>query len=152
MNLDSDKLKECKIVFDMFDKDKDGLISIKQLGDIMRILGAAPSKIELDNLIYNLESNNNNLISFDNFIILLKNKLENQDSEEDIINEFRKLDKNGNGKITESDLRNLMSKYENPLSNEEIEEIIQEANVDSNGEIDYVNFTKILLGEIQYLL
>ena len=148
MNFDDDKLKECKIVFDMFDKDKDGLISIKQLGDIMRILGAAPSKIELDNLIYNLESNNNNLISFDNFIILLKNKLENQDSEEDIINEFRKLDKNGNGKITESDLRNLMSKYENPLSNEEIEEIIQEANVDSNGEIDYVNFTKILLGEI----
>ena len=148
MNLDSYKLKECIIVFDMFDKDKDGLISINKLGDIMRILGAAPSKIELDNLIYNLESNNNNLISFDNFLILLKNKLENQDSEEDIINEFRKLDKNGNGKITESDLRNLMSKYENPLSNEEIEEIIQEANVDSNGEIDYVNFTKILLGEI----
>ena len=148
MNFDDDKLKECKIVFDMFDKDKDGLISINKLGDIMRILGAAPSKIELDNLIYNLESNNNNLISFDNFLILLKNKLENQDSEEDIINEFRKLDKNGNGKITESDLRNLMSKYENPLSNEEIEEIIQEANVDSNGEIDYVNFTKILLGEI----
>ena len=148
MNFDDDKLKECKIVFDMFDKDKDGLISIKQLGDIMRILGAAPSKIELDNLIYNLESNNNNLISFDNFLILLKNKLENQDSEEDIINEFRKLDKNGNGKITESDLRNLMSKYENPLSNEEIEEIIKEANVDSNNEIDYINFTKILLGEI----
>ena len=148
MNFDDDKLKECKIVFDMFDKDKDGLISINKLGDIMRILGAAPSKIELDNLIYNLESNNNNLISFDNFIILLKNKLENQDSEEDIINEFRKLDKKNNGKINENDLRNLMSKYENPLSNEEIEEIIKEANVDSNNEIDYINFTKILLGEI----
>ena len=148
MNFDDDKLKECKIVFDMFDKDKDGLISINKLGDIMRILGAAPSKIELDNLIYNLESNNNNLISFDNFLILLKNKLENQYSEEDIINEFRKLDKKNNGKINENDLRNLMSKYENPLSNEEIEEIIQEANVDSNGEIDYINFTKILLGDI----
>ena len=148
MNFDDDKLKECKIVFDMFDKDKDGLISIKQLGDIMRILGAAPSKIELDNLIYNLESNNNNLISFDNFLILLKNKLENQYTEEDIINEFRKLDKKNNGKINENDLRNLMSKYENPLSNEEIEEIIKEANVDSNNEIDYINFTKILLGEI----
>ena len=148
MNFDSDKLKECKIVFDMFDKDKDGLISIKKLGDIMRILGAAPSKTELDNLIYNLESNNNNLISFDNFLILLKNKLENQYTEEDIINEFRKLDKKNNGKINENDLRNLMSKYENPLSNEEIEEIIQEANVDSNGEIDIVNFTKKLIGDI----
>ena len=148
MNFDDDKLKECKIVFDMFDKDKDGLISINKLGDIMRILGAAPSKIELDNLIYNLESNNNNLISFDNFLILLKNKLENQYTEDDIINEFRKLDKKNNGKINENDLRNLMSKYENPLSNEEIEEIIKEANVDSNNEIDYINFTKILLGEI----
>lgn len=148
MNFDDDKLKECKIVFDMFDKDKDGLISINKLGDIMRILGAAPSKIELDNLIYNLESNNNNLISFDNFLILLKNKLENEYTEEDIINEFRKLDKKNNGKINENDLRNLMSKYENPLSNEEIEEIIKEANVDSNNEIDYINFTKILLGEI----
>ena len=148
MNFDDDKLKECKIVFDMFDKDKDGLISINKLGDIMRILGAAPSKIELDNLIYNLESNNNNLISFDNFLILLKKKLENKYTEEDIINEFRKLDKKNNGKINENDLRNLMSKYENPLSNEEIEEIIKEANVDSNNEIDYINFTKILLGEI----
>ena len=148
MNFDDDKLKECKIVFDMFDKDKDGLLSITKLGDMLRILGAAPSKIELDNLIYNLESNNNNLISFDNFLILLKNKLENQYTEEDIINEFRKLDKKNNGKINENDLRNLMSKYENPLSNEEIEEIIKEANVDSNNEIDYINFTKILLGEI----
>jgi Ca2+-binding EF-hand superfamily protein len=74
--------------------------------------------------------------------------LESQDSEEDIINEFRKLDKENNGTISENDLRNLMSNYDNPLSDEEIEEIIQEANVDSNGNIDYINFTKILLGNL----
>jgi Ca2+-binding EF-hand superfamily protein len=146
--LDEEKLKECKIVFDLFDKDKDGLIPTKELGNLMRILGAAPSNIELETIIQNLESNNHKLISFEKFIVIFQKKLESQDSEEDIINEFRKLDKDNNGTISENDLRNLMSNYDNPLSDEEIEEIIQEANVDSNGNIDYINFTKILLGNI----
>ena len=146
--LDEEKLKECKIVFDLFDKDKDGLIPTKELGNLMRIVGAAPSNIELETIIQNLESNNHKLISFEKFIVIFQKKLESQDSEEDIINEFRKLDKDNNGTISENDLRNLMSNYDNPLSEEEIEEIIQEANVDSNGNIDYINFTKILLGNI----
>ena len=146
--LDEEKLKECKIVFDLFDKDKDGLIPTKELGNLMRILGAAPSNLELETIIQNLESNNHKLISFEKFIVIFQKKLESQDSEEDIINEFRKLDKDNNGTISENDLRNLMSNYDNPLSDEEIEEIIKEANVDSNGNIDYINFTKILLGNI----
>ena len=146
--LDEEKLKECKIVFDLFDKDKDGLIPTKELGNLMRILGAAPSNLELETIIQNLESNNHKLISFEKFIVIFQKKLESQDSEEDIINEFRKLDKDNNGTISENDLRNLMSNYDNPLSDEEIEEIIQVANVDSNGNIDYINFTKILLGNI----
>ena len=146
--LDEEKLKECNIVFDLFDKDKDGLIPTKELGNLMRILGAAPSNLELETIIQNFESNNHKLISFEKFIVIFQKKLESQDSEEDIINEFRKLDKDNNGTISENDLRNLMSNYDNPLSDEEIEEIIQEANVDSNGNIDYINFTKILLGNI----
>ena len=41
-----------------------------------------------------------------------------------------------------------MSNYENALSSEEIEEIIQEAHVDDDGNIDYAKFVKVLLGKI----
>ena len=58
------------------------------------------------------------------------------------------MDNEGNGKITETDLRNLMSNYDNALNSEEIEEIIQEAHVDSDGNIDYTRFVKVLLGKI----
>ena len=74
--------------------------------------------------------------------------MQNQDSEEDIINEFKKMDKIGDGTISEKDLRHLMSNYENALSQEEIEDIIQEANVDRNGYINIERFTKVLLGNI----
>ena len=63
-NIEEDKLKECKIVFDMFDKDKDGKITTNELGDVMRILGAAPSQIELEETIKSIEKNGNNLIEF----------------------------------------------------------------------------------------
>ena len=147
-SLDDDKIKECKIVFDMLDKDKDTKITTKELGDALRICGAAPSQQELDMMIQDLEENDNNLISFEKFLVFFEKIINNQDSEEDLINEFKKMDKEGNGTISEKDLRDLMSNYGNALTKNEIEDIIQEANVDQNGNINIENFTKILLGNI----
>ena len=146
-SLDDDKIKECKIIFDMLDKDKDTKITTKELGDCLRICGAAPSQQELEMIIQELEENNNNLISFDKFLVYYEKVLNNQDSEEDIINEFKKMDKIGNGTISEKDLRDLMKNYGNALSQNEIEDIIQEANV-QNGYINIERFAKILLGNI----
>lgn len=145
--LDQDKLKECKIVFDVFDKDKDTYITTNELGDVMRILGGAPTEQELDNMINQIEETNTNCISFEKFIELLVEKLNNQESEEELVAEFAKMDKEQNGRITEADLRNLMSNYENALSNSEIEDIISEAQVEF-GEIDYRKLVKVLMGKI----
>ena len=146
--LEEDKLKECKIIFDMFDENKDNKISLNELGDILRICGAAPSQQELMMIIKNLEENGNENISFEIFIKLLERLLNTQDSEEDLINEFRKIDKVGDGTMAASDLKKLMSNYENPLHSQEIDEIIQEANVDENGYINIQRFVKLLLGNI----
>ena len=145
-SLEEDKLKECKIIFDMFDYDKDSKITTKELADCLRVCGAAPSEQELEMIIQGLEENGNEYISFEKFLVLLEKLLQNQDTEEDIINQFRQMDKLDNGTISEKDLRNLMSNYENALSQEEIDDIIQEANVDQNGYINIERFAKVLLG------
>ena len=147
-SLEEDKIKECRIVFDEFDKDKDGNILTSDLGDVMRIVGAAPSEEEIEKIKEDIESNGDNLVSFETFLKIFENQLLIQDSEEDIINEFKKLDNNGNGTINENDLRKLMSNYENALSENDIEQILEEANVDEDGNIDYIKFTQVLLGKI----
>lgn len=58
---------------------------------------------------------------------------------------LKKLDKENKGKINKNDLKNLMSNYDNKFTNEDYEEIFQIA--DSDGNIDYIQFTKILLGK-----
>ena len=146
--LEEDKLKECKLIFDMFDEDKDEQISIDVLGDCLRICGAAPSQQELDKITKKYENSKEQSISFEIFIKLLERLLMSQDSEEDLINEFTKIDHVGDGTITKSDLINLMSNYENPLSTEEIDEIMQEVNADENGYINIQRLVKLLLGKI----
>ena len=54
--LDEEKLKECKSVFEIFDKEKKGSITKNELGDLMRILGTSPTQDELENIISNLEN------------------------------------------------------------------------------------------------
>ena len=92
--LTDEKIKECKIIFDLIDKDKDTKITAEELGPALRACGASPSQQELEMAIQS-SGDKSNLINFEKFIDLYEKLINNQDSEEDIINELKKLDKNG---------------------------------------------------------
>ena len=145
--LTDEKLKECKIIFDLIDKDKDTKLTPGELGPALRVCGASPSQQELDMAIQS-SGDKSNLITFEKFINIYENLINNQDSEEDIINELKKLDKNGSGTITVNDLKNLLANYGDVLSKEEVDDVIQEANADKGGNINIEKFAKILLGKI----
>ena len=136
-----------KIIFDLIDKDKDTKITAEELGPALRACGASPSQQELEMAIQS-SGDKSNLINFEKFIDLYEKLINNQDSEEDIIDELKKLDKNGNGNITVNDLKNLLANFGEVLTKEEIDDIIQESNADKSGNINIENFAKILLGKI----
>ena len=145
--LTEEKIKECKIIFDLIDKDKDAKINSEELGPALRVCGASPSQQELEMLIQS-SGDNSNLITFEKFIDIYEKLINNQDSEDDIINELKKLDKNGTGNITVKDLKNLLLNFGEVLTKEEIDDVIQEANADKSGNINIEKFAKILLGKI----
>ena len=145
--LTDEKLKECKIIFDLIDKDKDTKISPEELGPALRVCGASPSQQELEMVIQS-SGDQSNLITFEKFIDIYEKLINNQDSEDNIINELKKLDKNGTGNITVNDLKSLLANYGEVLTKEEIDDIIQEANADKSGNINIEKFAKILLGKM----
>ena len=145
--LTDEKIKECKIIFDLIDKDKDTKITPEELGPALRVCGASPSQQELEMAIQS-SGDKSNLINFEKFIDSYEKLINNQDSEEDIINELKKLDKNGSGNITVKDLRSLLANYGDVLTKEEVDDVVQEANADKNGNINIEKFAKILLGKM----
>ena len=145
--LNDEKIKECKIIFDLIDKDKDTKITSEELGPALRVCGASPSQQELEMAIQSA-GDKSNLITFEKFLDIYEKLINNQDSEEDIINELKKLDKNGSGNITVNELKNLLANYGDDLTKEEIDDVIREANADKSGNITIEKFAKILLGKI----
>ena len=145
--LTDEKIKECKIIFDLIDKDKDTKITPEELGPALRVCGASPSQQELE-MAKQSSGDKSNLIDFEKFIDIYEKLINNQDSEEDIINELKKLDKNGSGNITVKDLRSLLANYGDVLTKEEVDDVVQEANADKNGNINIEKFAKILLGKM----
>jgi Ca2+-binding EF-hand superfamily protein len=72
-------------------------------------------------------------------------KMKDQDTEDDIIEAFRVFDKDGNGTISAAELRHVMTNLGEKLTDEEVDEMIREADVNGDGIIDYKEFTKIIL-------
>lgn len=74
-------------------------------------------------------------------------KMKDTDSEEEIREAFRVFDKDGNGFISAAELRHVMTNLGEKLTDEEVDEMIREADIDGDGQVNYegmFNFDFIL--------
>ena len=140
------KEKEFKDAFDLYDNDKDGNITIKELNLVLKCL--CPDFISTEYEIFkDSDPNGIGKLNFDDFIELMSGKLRETDTEEEIINAFKVFDKSGNGLISGADLRHIMTTLGDKLSEEEVDEIIREAEINGDGYILYEEFVRSIMSK-----
>jgi calmodulin len=115
------------------DKDGDGQITTKELGTVMRSLGQNPSESELQDMI---NADNNGTIDFPEFLTMMARKMKDTDSEEEIREAFKVFDRDNNGFISAAELRHVMTSIGEKLTDDEVDEMIREADQDGDGRID----------------
>ncbi|NXT90271.1 CALM protein, partial [Anhinga rufa] len=152
---------EFKEAFSLFDKDGDGTITTKELGTVMRSLGQNPTEAELQDMINEVDADGelrlslpvpacprlspcslslppgNGTIDFPEFLTMMARKMKDTDSEEEIREAFRVFDKDGNGYISAAELRHVMTNLGEKLTDEEVDEMIREADIDGDGQVNY---------------
>ncbi len=146
-NLTDEKIMEFKAAFELFDKDRNGKITSKELGTVMRGLGQNPTEEELKQIIREVDLDGNGTIDFKEFLCLMVKKMKDTDTDEELLEAFKVFDRDGNGFITSHELRNIMNSLGENLSPEEIEEMIKEADLDNDGQIDYEEFVKMMMSK-----
>ena len=144
-SLTEDKINEFKEAFEIFDKDKDGYITTKELGDIMKNLGQTPSEAELQDMINEVDIDGNGTIDFKEFLGLMARKMRDNDSEEELIEAFKVFDRDGNGLISNVELQHVMTSLGENVSMDEVDEMIKEADLDGDGYINYEEFVKMIM-------
>ena len=143
--LSDEKLKEYKESFEMFDRDKNGLINAKELGNILRSLGHEPTEADLTGLIEEHDSDRDGKIEFNEFLQIILKYAKDTDIEDELIEAFKVFDKEGNGLIPSSEFKHIMLTLGERLSDDDVEEMIKEADYRGEGFINYKEFVKILL-------
>jgi len=142
-SLSEEQIAEYKEAFHLFDKDGDGKITTKELGTVLRSIGQNPTEKDLSSLI---EPTHSGLIDFDEFCKLVTKQMKNPiASEQEIIESFKVFDKEGKHLITAAELRHIMINMGEKLTDEEVDEMLRECDVDSDGKINYVDFIKMLV-------
>ena len=135
-----EQIAEFKEAFLLFDKDVDGTIT-KELGTVMRSLGQNPTEAELQDMINVVDVDGNVTIDFPEFLTIMARKMKDTDtdSEEEIRGVFCVFDKDSNGFISAAKLRHMMTNLV-----EEVDEMIREADIDGDGQVNYEEFITMM--------
>ncbi|XP_043086933.1 calcium-binding protein 5a [Puntigrus tetrazona] len=147
--LADDEIEELREAFNEFDKDKDGLISCKDLGNLMRTMGYMPTEMELIELGQNINMNLGGRVDFEDFVELMAPKLLAETAGmigvKELRDAFKEFDMDGDGSITTEELRSAMSKLLGEhMSHREIDAVVREADDNGDGTVDFEEFVRML--------
>lgn len=146
-NLTEEMVVEYKEAFVIFDKDGSGSITTKELGTVFRSLGQNPTESELTEMIRQVDRDGNGTIEFPEFLMLVANNTRKPDTEEEVVASFKSFDKENNGFIPAAELRHVMMNIGEKLSDEEVDVMIQEADIDGDGQINYEEFVRNMMAK-----
>ena len=141
-----DKLAEYKDAFDMYDRDKSGDISLKELVALFKTLGHSIPESEVRDLIDSVDTSGKGKVTFDEFVsLLLKVEADGETEEEEVIKAFKVFDRDGSGSLSCAEFKHILTNLGDKFTDAEVDEIFKEADLDGDGKIDYqefVNFWK----------
>ncbi|GFP96520.1 calmodulin [Phtheirospermum japonicum] len=145
--LTEEQIAEFKEAFSLFDKDGDGCITSKELGTVMRSLGQNPTEAELIDMIDEVDADRNGSIDFPEFLSLMARKMKDSDSEEELKEAFEVFDKDKDGFISAAELRHVMTNLGEKMTDEDVNDMIREADLDGDGVVSYEEFVKMMIAK-----
>jgi calmodulin len=132
----------------------------------MRSLGQTPTEAGLQEMIKEVDANGDGTIDFPEFLNLMAKKMQvrwpvyrlhlqahpfappqDTDTEDDLKEAFKVFDKDNDGYISAPELRHVLTNIGEKLSDEEVDEMIREADIDGDGQINYEEFVKMMINK-----
>ncbi|KAL8182800.1 UNVERIFIED_CONTAM: Calcium-binding protein 2 [Gekko kuhli] len=157
-DLRPEEIEELREAFREFDKDRDGYISYKDLGECMRTMGYMPTEMELIELSQQIEgllhmaslplitfevySAAGGKVDFEDFVDLMGPKMLAETADmigvKELRDAFREFDTNGDGQISVAELREAMRKLlGQQLNYREVDEILKDVDLNGDGLVDF---------------
>ncbi|KAK6802466.1 hypothetical protein RDI58_000246 [Solanum bulbocastanum] len=139
--LSEEEIAGLKEMFKMIDTDNSGQITFDELKIGLKKFGTNLNESEIRDLMKAADIDNSGTIDYGEFVaaMLHANKIEKEDY---LFAAFSYFDKDGSGYITADELQKACEEF--GIEDVHLEEIIQEADQDNDGRIDYNEFVAMM--------
>ncbi|KAL5254460.1 hypothetical protein ACHWQZ_G014036 [Mnemiopsis leidyi] len=140
------QIKEFRKVFNAFDRDGNDSIGTEELGPVLSALGYSPSDSDIQKVLSRFDTDSSGDLSFEEYLALMAVWVEEDETQ--IIEAFKVFDKSGDGFVTITELKRALCRFGEKFSEEEADEFFALIDVNKDGIINYEEFVKYMLSEI----
>ncbi|XP_028141195.1 calmodulin-like [Diabrotica virgifera virgifera] len=147
--LTDEQINEFQDAFDLFDRDDDATITVKEFCTIMRVFGQTQYEIELEEMFRAADVGEKGTINFGEFLGIMKQHYVEDKTSEGINEAFRAFDPLRKGIIPADDLREYMMAYGDHLTEEEASAFIKAADSNKDGQIMYEYFVSKMASKLE---
>ena len=142
-NLTEAKLEDINEMFEIIDRDKDGLISYIDLTQLLRWLGFNPTEREMKEYQEQYDTTKTNLVNKRVVMEITNKKVMEPDTIDELLEAMKLFDKNNDGHILVPELRWAMTKLGDCMDESAVDEMIKEVDSDNKGHVDILEFAKV---------
>ncbi|XP_072133785.1 calmodulin-like protein 4 isoform X1 [Mobula birostris] len=143
--LTQNQIQEFRECFSLYDKKRKGKISSGDLITVLRCLGTSPTPGEVERHLLHHNIERSGELDFSTFLTIIHQQQQQEDPGREILDAMLMADKEKAGFITATELRTKLTQMGEKLTNREVDELLQEANVAPNGIVKYRDFIHTML-------
>ena len=142
--LSVDEVEEIKEAFDIFDPENSGQIAVSELISAMKSLGFDTKNPAIYKMVAEMDADGNGAIDFEEFLDMMTARISEKNAMADLDRVFKLFDENRQGQITVESLARVAKDLGEDISLEELKEIVQRADLNANGKLDFEDFYAIM--------
>ncbi|XP_037958806.1 calmodulin-like [Teleopsis dalmanni] len=145
-SLSEQELDEYATAFASFDTGS-GTITFEELGVIMSSLITPPTESQIERMVTDIDPDSNGKVYFAVFLTIMSRHVKVADTRKEISNAFRVFDKEGTGFMPTDKLRYIMTNIGETLTDEDVDKMLSEAEIDENGLLDYEKLVDVMFSK-----
>ena len=144
-NISEEIMLDMKNIWSVFDSKNENSVTIDELKTIMKALDISVAEdYILQSITEMIDPENSGFMTFERLTIVMEEQLKEKDTLEDLIEQLKKLDKDGDGKIPSPEFKQYMTNMGLKMKPEELEEMMKIADPKGEGSVDIADFADSL--------